>query len=94
LYILLLQKYNGVDMSSQIIIRVDDDLKQKVSRFALSEGKNASQVVRELMEQYVADRDMSGYIDNLWSRIGERLKTAGTKPIDINRAIKAARAKP
>jgi predicted DNA-binding protein len=80
-------------MSSQIIIRVDDDLKQKVSRFAMAEGKNASQVVRELMEQYVADRDMSGYIDDLWRRIGERLKTAGIRPVDINGAIKAARAK-
>ena len=58
---------------SQLIIRVDDDLKKKVSRFAMAEGKTASQVVREMLEQYVSDHDIGGYIDDLWNRIGRKI---------------------
>lgn len=80
-------------MSTQMIIRLDDELKEKVNRLAKAEGKNASIIVRELLENYVRDRDISAYIDDLWSRAGAKLKTKGAKPEDIERAIRDARAK-
>jgi predicted DNA-binding protein len=74
-------------MPSQLVIRIDDDLKKKVSRFALAEGKNTSQIVRELLEQYVNERDISGYIDQLWDRIGQDLKQKGIDQDKVTQAI-------
>ena len=74
-------------MTSQLVIRIDDELKNKVIRFAMAEGKNASQVVREMLEQYVCDRDIGGYIDQLWDRIGLKLKQKGFGTADVNQAI-------
>ena len=76
---------------SQLIIRVDDDLKKKVSRFAMAEGKTASQVVREMLEQYVRDHDIGGYIDDLWNRIGLNLSEKGFGIDDVEQAISDVR---
>jgi predicted transcriptional regulator len=78
-------------MTSQLIIRVDDELKKKVSRFAMAEGKTASQVVREMLEQYVSDHDIGGYIDQLWDRIGRKMKEKGVGPEDVQQALSDAR---
>jgi hypothetical protein len=81
-------------MATQLVIRIDEELKQKVTRFAMAEGKNASQVVREMLEQYVTDRDMGGYVDSLWDRIGNRLIAKGVGPDAVQDAIAATRRKP
>ena len=81
-------------MASQFVIRIDDELKKKVSRFAMAEGKNASQVVRELLEQYVSEHDIGGYIDQLWDRIGSELKQKGIGPDSVQQAILDSRQKP
>ena len=60
-------------MSTQMIIRVEPDLKKEVSRLAKAEGKNLSELVRELLVKYTKERDMSVYIDDLWERIGQKL---------------------
>ncbi len=52
-------------MSTQMFIRVEASLKKKVSQLAKAEGKNLSQIVRELLEKYTKERDMGTYIDNL-----------------------------
>ena len=78
-------------MSKQMIIRIDPQLKNRMQELARTEGKNASQVVRELIEDYVADRDPVAAIDDLWDRIGDRLKSRGVQKRDINKAIKAVR---
>lgn len=78
-------------MSSQLIIRIDKELKNKVTRFAMAEGKNASQVVREMLEQYVCDRDIAGHIDGLWDRIGRKLSNKGLGQDDVVRAIQDVR---
>jgi hypothetical protein len=78
-------------MASQLIIRIDDELKKKANRFALAEGKNTSQVVRELLEQYVSDHDIGAYIDGLWDRIGRKLSKKGIGPDDVGQAIQAVR---
>ncbi len=60
-------------MTAQMIIRIEPNLKDKVSMLAKSEGKNLSELVRGLLEKYTKERDMGAYIDNLWSKIGGNL---------------------
>ncbi|MBN2501674.1 MAG: CopG family transcriptional regulator [Anaerolineales bacterium] len=78
-------------MSTQMIIRIDDELKNKFDRLARQEGKSVSQVVRELVEQYVTSRDMSAHIDELWDRIGTSLISQGVSTEDIQQAIRDVR---
>ena len=80
-------------MTTQMIVRIDPDLKAKVNNFARAEGKSVSEVVRELLEDYVRDRDISSYIDDLWGRIGEKLTSRGLTSKDIQRTIREVRAK-
>ena len=80
-------------MTTQMIIRIAPDLKTKVSRLAKSEGKSVSLIVRELLEDYVKNRDMGSYIDDLWDRIGTKLTSKETKPEEIQRFIREVRAK-
>ncbi len=79
-------------MSRQMIIRIDPDLKSRVENCARAEGKNVSLVVRELLEDYVVNRDISGYIDDLWRRIGNRIKEQGISAGDITGIIKQIRS--
>ena len=80
-------------MTTQMIVRVDPDLKAKVNNFAKVEGKSVSEVVRELLEEYVKNRDIGSYIDNLWERIGGKLASSGVGPKDVERVIRDVRAK-
>ena len=80
-------------MATQMIVRIDPELKNKVSRIALSEGKNVSVIVRELLENYIKDRDIGSYIDDLWMRTGTKLKAQGVTLKDLDSAIKDVRAK-
>lgn len=80
-------------MATQMIVRLDPELKNRVNTLAKAEGKSVSEVVRELIEGYVRDRDISSYIDNLWERVGDKLAARRIKPQDIQRAIRKVRAK-
>ncbi len=80
-------------MSEQMIVRIDPDLKAKVNKFAKVEGKNVSEVVRELLEDYVKSRDINSYIDDLWGRVGGKLASKGFKSGDIDRVIAESRRK-
>ncbi len=79
-------------MSEQLLVRIDPKTKEKLTKLARAEGKNNSLVVRELIEKYICERDMSGYIDDLWDRIGERMKKRNITEADIEQAIKTVRA--
>ena len=80
-------------MSSQMIIRIESELKDKVSKVAKAEGKTTSEVVRTLLEEYVRDRDIGAYIDGLWDRIGNNLKSKGMTQKDVAKAIREVRKK-
>ena len=80
-------------MTTQMIIRIKPELKSKVNSLAKAEGKNVSEVVRELLEDYVRDRDVGSYIDDLWDRIGGKLKSRGHTTKDIQRVIREVRSK-
>lgn len=78
-------------MADQLIVRIDPKLKNKASLQAKSEGKNLSEVVRKLLEDYIKSRDISGYIDNLWDRIGGKIKDKGYTEKDIDSIIREVR---
>ncbi len=79
-------------MATQMIIRLDPELKEKVSMLAKKEGKTLSGLVRELLEKYSKERDMGAYIDNLWDRIGRQLSENDITTSDIDKAIREARS--
>ena len=78
-------------MSNQMIIRIDSELKDKLYKLARSEGKSSSQMVRELIQDYLRERDISAYIDDLWKRIGAKLVSKGATTQDIDKTIKKSR---
>lgn len=75
----------------QLLIRIDPDLKKRLDRLSRAEGKTTSRMVRELIRDYVKERDVSGYIDGLWERIGKKLGARGVKPPDVDQAISQTR---
>lgn len=78
-------------MTTQLLVKVDDSLKEMLAKLARAEGKNSSQVVRELVQAYVRDRDIGAYVDGLWARIGDGMKSRNLKSADVSRAIQAVR---
>ena len=78
-------------MTIQMIIRIDPEVKVKLSKLARVEGKTTSQMVRELIEGYIKEKDIGTYIDDLWGRIGGKLRSKGLNQRDVNRAIKESR---
>ncbi len=78
-------------MSKQMIIRIDPVLKNRVENYARAEGKNLSMIVRELLEDYVINRDISGYIDDLWNRIGKKFREQDISADDIETIIEQTR---
>ena len=79
-------------MTTQMIVRINPELKNKVHSLAKAEGKSVSEVVRELLEDYVKNRDISLYIDDLWQRIGDKLVSRKVGSKEIKRAIQEVRA--
>jgi predicted DNA-binding protein len=90
---MLYRGQRGFTMTAQMIVRIDSDLKARVNNVAKAEGKSVSEVVRELLEEYVKTRDIGSYIDNLWSRIGGKLTSSGFTPKDVKSVIGDVRAK-
>ncbi len=79
-------------MIAKVILRIDPSIKEKASRLARREGKNLSQLIRELLEQYVKEHDMSEYIENLWNDIGRKLSEKGITQKDIEKVIREVRS--
>ena len=79
-------------MTTQMIIRLESDLKNKIHQLAKAEGKNLSELVRELLENYTKERDMSIYIDNLWGKISNKLSKNHISWENIEDAIKQVRS--
>ena len=87
----LLYRFRDRQISSQITIRIDPEIKKRFSKLVRAEGKTPGQALRELIESYIKERDTRTYIDDLWTRIGEKLRSENSKQRDINRVIKEAR---
>ena len=78
-------------MSTQMIIRIDDEVKNRLNRLARIEGRTTSEMVRQLIKEYIEEHDIGAYIDDLWNRTGKKLKSKGVTPATISKAIRAAR---
>ena len=78
-------------MTTQMIIRIDSEVKNRLNRLARLEGKATSQMVRELIQDYLREKDIGTYIDDLWDRIGRKLRSKGINEKDIRRTIKVSR---
>ena len=78
-------------MTTQMIVRMDPKVKDRLDTLARREGKTTSEIVRELIEEYIKEKDIGPYIDDLWDRIGRKLKSKGVRLADISRAVKAVR---
>jgi predicted transcriptional regulator len=74
-----------------MIIRIDDEVKTRLNKLARIEGRTTSEMVRGLIEEYIRERNIGAYIDDLWNRTGKRLKAKGVTPKTINKAIKSSR---
>jgi len=78
-------------MTVQMLIRIDPELKEKIQQLARYEGKTTSGMVREIIADYVKERDIGTYVDDLWKRIGKKLRSKGKKKSDIEQEITKAR---
>ena len=78
-------------MVSQILVRVDKELKDKFQRLSRTEQKSVNQKVRELMEGYVKDHDIEAAMRSLWDEMGQSLRKKGYKASDVNKMIKEVR---
>ena len=78
-------------MVSQVLIRVDKELKDKFQRLSRTEQKSVNEKVRELMEDYVKEHDMGAAMRTLWDEIGQSLRKKGYKASDVRKMIKEVR---
>ena len=78
-------------MLKQMIIRIEEDKRNKLKVLARTEGKTSSDVIRALVDEYILSRDMGSYIDDLWQRIGQRLRIKGMHLKDIDSVIREVR---
>lgn len=78
-------------MKTQLNVRLDEVLKERLDELARTEGKSSSEVVRELIADYVKDRDLPAYVDDLWERVGDKLREKGYEKGDIEAAIQSVR---
>jgi len=79
-------------MTRQMVIRIDDETRERFQRVSRMEGKTASEKMRELIENYVRKADLSQLVDDLWDRIGAKADKQGVKPGDVDRIIRETRA--
>jgi predicted DNA-binding protein len=80
-----------IKMATQIVIRIDPEVKERFSKLARMGGKTPGQMARELIEDYIKGQDIGTYIDDLWSRIGGQLRFKVVKQKDIDKVIKEVR---
>jgi predicted DNA-binding protein len=70
-------------MQSQMIIRVDSNTKSKFQKIARMEGKTTSEKLREMMKDYIAQKDFAAAVDRVWDKITIEFKKRGIAESDI-----------
>jgi predicted DNA-binding protein len=78
-------------MTRQMVIRIDEETKEKFQRVSRMEGKTASEKMRELIDNYVRKADLSQVVDDLWERIGAKSRQKGFSEKDVDRIIRETR---
>jgi predicted DNA-binding protein len=75
-----------------MIIRVDFNTKSKFQKIARMEGKTTSEKIREMMKDYIAQKDFAAAVDRVWDKITTEFKKRGITENDIEKTIKEVRA--
>jgi len=78
-------------MGDQLVIRIDRKTKEKFYELARMEGKSASEKVREMVETYIRTMDIGPVVDDLWERVGLKMKKKGIREGDIRKATRDVR---
>jgi hypothetical protein len=78
-------------MTAQMIVRIDPKKREQLTRLSRAEGKATSELVRELIDNFIREHDIGGYIDDLWQRTGDIMTKKGRSEKDIARVIKESR---
>lgn len=79
-------------MTSQILVRVDKDLKVKFQRLTSLERKSVNEKLRELIEAYVREHSIDATMKELWDEIGDSIKRKGYKESDVRKMIEKVRS--
>ncbi len=79
-------------MTSQILVRVDKDLKDKFRRLSGTERKSVNEKLRELMEEYVKEHSLAPAMKSLWDEVGLSMKKKGYKASDVEKMIRKVRS--
>ena len=74
-------------MRAQLIIRLDHATKEQFTRIARQEGKTASEKIRELLNTYIRNSDLSLLVDDIWANMGKRMRQDGVTEDEVNRVI-------
>ena len=79
-------------MSTSLIVRIEETTKKRFSRLVRIEGKSASEKVRELIDGYIKKADIAVVVDDLWDRVGTKLRKKGVRERDVAQAISEVRS--
>jgi predicted DNA-binding protein len=79
-------------MSTNLIIRIEETTKKRFSRLVRIEGKSASEKVRELIDGYIKKADIGVVVDDLWDRVGTKMRKKGVRERDVGQAIREVRS--
>lgn len=74
-----------------MLVRVDDETKERFERVAKRNGFSVSEVIRDLMKDYIKERDKTAQIGDLWNRMSVQARVSGLTVKDIPRIIKEVR---
>lgn len=78
-------------MEKQMVVRINEDIKKKFYKVVRMEGKTASEKIREMIEEYIRENDLSTVVDNLWERVSKKIAAKGYSERDIGTAIEEVR---
>lgn len=80
-------------MGTQMIVRLDERTKNRFFKLARMEGRTASEKIREMVEEYIRENDVGLIIDDLWKRVGDKIKRKGFGERDIEKIVREVRTK-
>ncbi len=79
-------------MTSQILVRVDKDIKDKFQKLSRFEHKSVNEKIRELIKDYVEEHNIENAMKGLWAEIGSSMKTKGYTVSDVEKTIRKVRS--
>jgi hypothetical protein len=75
-------------MTTSLIVRIEETTKKRFSRLARTEGKSTSEKIREMIDGYIRKADIGPVVDDLWDRVGTKMRKRGVRERDVARAIR------